>query len=97
MPGDILFQPLMFRNLTVKNRIFRLDPAVSEHHPRDETLDGLLTISRPVFAYPVEDLSDRAVRTGRRSIKLKRPSPVRVLLQALMDTLMVVKSKGCNA
>jgi len=46
MPGDILFQPLMFRNLTVKNRIFRLDPAVSEHHPRDETLDGLLTISR---------------------------------------------------
>ena len=68
MPGDILFQPLMFRNLTVKNRIFRLDPPVSEHHPRDETLDGLLTISRPVFAYPVEDLSDRAVRTGRREM-----------------------------
>jgi len=46
MPGDILFQPLKFRNLTVKNRIFRLDPPVSEHHPRDETLDGLLTLSR---------------------------------------------------
>jgi hypothetical protein len=43
MPGDILFQRLKSRNLTVKDRIFRLDPAVSEHHPRDQTLDGLLT------------------------------------------------------
>jgi hypothetical protein len=59
MPGDILFLPLKFRNLTVKNRIFRLDPPVSEHHPRDETLDGLLTISRHATTNqecrPVED------------------------------------------
>jgi hypothetical protein len=45
MLDDMLFPPLKFRNLT-RIASFRLDPAVSEHHPRDETLDGLLTISR---------------------------------------------------
>jgi hypothetical protein len=49
MLDDILFPPLKFRNLSVKNRIFRFDLAVSEHHQRDETLDGLLTISPQGF------------------------------------------------